>query len=68
MGEEQPNCATSHRSYTMVTLSTATRPKVVNSASARSLPSKYFKADWGFKMCYSSSFEEAQRNRQRLGP
>lgn len=32
--------------------------------SARSHPGKDFKADWGFKMCFLSSFEKAQRNRQ----
>ena len=34
-------------------------------ASARSLPDKDFKGDWGFKMFCSSSYEEAQRNGQR---
>lgn len=45
----------------MAGLSTATR----HTASARSLPDKDFKADWGFKMCCSSSCEEAQRNRRK---
>lgn len=46
-----------------IRLSTALRCTVVNStASARSLPDKVFKANWGFQMCCSSSYEEAHRN------
>lgn len=37
------------------------KPQTNYTASARALPDKDFKAHWGFTMCCSSSFEEAQK-------